>query len=123
MAKPETVTGYIDQASGTVRDRLIRMRDILQSVAPEAELTLKWGKPVLMMTGRILFAFAAAKKHITFTPTGPALNPFAEELKEFVVTKDSIQFSNTKPLPEDLIIRIAALRVKEVTENNAKWRY
>lgn len=72
---------------------------------------------------RILFSFAAFKSHLNFMPTSPAMEPFKEELKKHVTGKDTIQFPHDKPLPKALIRRIAAFRVKQVREKDARWMY
>ena len=47
--------------------------------SPKADEAIKWGYPVFE-EGRILFSYAAHKAHLNFFPTGPALEPFREEL-------------------------------------------
>lgn len=96
------------------------MRLILRKVAPNATETLKWGSPVFEEK-RILFAFAAFKSHVNFMPTPSAMKPFKKELAKFATGKATIQFPYDKPLPKTLIRRIAALRVKELKEKDAKW--
>lgn len=56
-------------------------------------------------------------------PTGPAMEPFKEELAAYKTGKDTIQFSYEKSLPKELIKRIAEYRAKDVRENDAKWMY
>lgn len=56
-------------------------------------------------------------------PTGPAMEPFKEELTEYKTGKDTIQFPYNKPLPKELIRKIAAYRAMDVRENDAKWMY
>ena len=73
--------------------------------------------------GRILFSFAAFKSHMNFMPTGPTLQHFIDELKDFKTGKDTIQFPYNKPLPVDLIRKIAKHRLRDVKENDAKWMY
>lgn len=120
--KPTTVEKYIAQFPETIQSHLLEMRCILQEVAPEAEETLKWGKPVFLLD-TILFAYAAHKSHLSFVPTGPALSPYTEELYGYVVKKDSIQFSYEVPLPKELIQKIAKYRLQDVVERKAKWKY
>ena len=120
--KPTTVAEYIASAPEAARPKLSELRLLLRSVAPEATETLKWGQPVFEQ-GTILFAYAAHKAHMTFVPTGPALEPFAGELKGFKRAKDSFQLPYDRPLPTDLIRRIAAYRLEDVTERGAKWKY
>lgn len=120
--KPVNVDDYINAAPEPARKSLREIRSILKKVAPDAREELKWGKPVLI-ENRILFSYSAYKTHLNFMPTGPALEPFRQELEEFTTGKDTIQFPYDKPLPEELIEKIAKYRIKDVKENDAKWMY
>lgn len=120
--KPTTVDGYIQAAPEQAQDKLREIRAILKKVAPKAAETLKWGSPVFE-EGRILFSYSAHKSHLNFSPTGPAMEPFREELATFKTGKDTIQFPYDKPLPKGLIRRIAAYRARQVREDDARWMY
>ena len=122
MAQPQgsTVAEYINAAPKEAQKKLREIRAILKSVAPKANETLKWGSPVFEEK-RILFAYAAFKKHLNFMPTPSAMKPFAKELADYVTGKGSIQFPYDKPLPKSLIRKIAAFRAKELREKDAKW--
>lgn len=122
MTKPETVDEYINSAPEYAREKLEEIRSLLKTVAPNATEELKWGQPVFIEK-RILFSYAAFKKHLRFMPTGPSLEPFKEELSHFNKGKDTIQFDYDKPLPASLIKKIATYRYKDVIENDAKWMY
>ena len=122
MTKPATVEEYINSAPAYAREKLHELRSILKSVAPNATEELKWGQPVLIEK-RILFSFAAFKNFLRFMPTGPSIEPFRNELASFNTGKDTIQFSYDKPLPVELIEKIASYRYKDVMENDAKWMY
>ena len=120
--KPANVDEYINAAPPPAQDKLREIRSILKKVAPNATELLKWGSPVFM-ENRILFSYSAHKTHINFMPTGPAMEPFTEELSEFITGKDTIQLPYNRPLPGILIQKIAEYRIKDVRENNAKWMY
>lgn len=119
-AKPTTVTEYINAAPKEAKAKLREMRTILKSAAPGATETLKWGMPVFE-ANRILFVYAAFKSHLNLMPTPSAMKPFTKELEGYKTGKGSIQFPYDKPLPKSLIRRIAAFRVKELKEKDAKW--
>ncbi len=120
--KPSNVEEYIDSSPSFAREKLREIRSILRKAAPNATEMLKWGYPVFMEK-RILFSYSAFKTHINFMPTGPAMKPFMNELSEFNTGKDTIQLPYDKPLPGNLIKRIAEFRLKDVRENDAKWMY
>ena len=118
--KPTTVTEYINAAPKEAQQKLREIRAILKKVAPKAKEGLKWGSPVLEEK-RILFAYTAHKSHLNFMPTHSSLAPFKEELKDYKTGKDTIQFPYDKPLPKQLIRKIAAYRAKDVRERGALW--
>lgn len=120
--KLKTVEEYIKGAPEAAQKKLNELRSILRDVSPRATETLKWGKPVFEFK-TILYAYAAHKSHLSFIPTGPSLKPFEKELSGYTVKKDSIQFTYDKPLPIQLIRKIAEYRVRDVEENDAKWKY
>jgi uncharacterized protein YdhG (YjbR/CyaY superfamily) len=120
--RPKTVDEYIELAPEIAREKLIEIRSVLSKVAPTATEVLKWGKPVFV-SKTILFGYSAHKSHLSFIPTGLALKPFEKELSGYTVKKDSVQFSYDKPLPKELIKKIAKYRTQEVDERDAKWKY
>src|SRR5688572_4532263 len=120
--KPTTVAEYITAAPTAARPKLRELRAILRSVAPKARETLKWGAPVFEEK-RILFSYAAYRSHLNFMPTGPAMTPFKKDLAAFKTGKDTIQIPYDAPLPKALIRRIAAHRLRQAREQDAKWMY
>ncbi|MCE9603878.1 MAG: DUF1801 domain-containing protein [Planctomycetia bacterium] len=113
---PTTIAEYIRAAPREGRPHLRRVYAILKSVAPEAEEAIKWGTP-FFVEPRFLFAFSAHKAHLGFTPTAAGLEPFREELKPYKTTKQGIlQLPYDKPLPEDLVRKIAECRLQAVSE-------
>jgi uncharacterized protein YdhG (YjbR/CyaY superfamily) len=120
--KPTNVDEYINTAPENAKEKLREIRSILKSVAPNATELLKWGMPVFMEK-RILFSYSAYKTHLNFMPTGPAMEPFKEELSKFKTGKDTIQFPYNEPLPKALIHKIATYRITDVRVNDAKWMY
>ena len=120
--KAKSVEEYIKAAPKEAQAKLRELRAILKKVAPDAAEKLKWGTPVLEEK-RILFAYSAHKSHLNFMPTGPALEPFREELAGFKTGKDTLQLPYDRPLPKTLLRRIATFRAKQVREHDARWMY
>ena len=118
--KAKTIAEYIDAAPKLAQEKLIEMRACLREIAPGAEESLKWGVPAFSYK-RIVFTFAARKDHIGFYPTPSAVETFSRELAAFKTGTSSIQFPLEKPLPLPLIRKIAAFRVRELNEKDAKW--
>ena len=120
--KPATVAAYIAAAPPGARPLLRALRALLRKTAPGAKEVLKWGQPAYER-GRILFSFSAHKTHVNFMPTGPAMAPFTKELVRFKTGKDTIQLPYGAPLPTALLRRIAAYRLRQVRDSDARWMY
>lgn len=118
--KPATIAEYIRSAPREAQGNLREMYAILRKAAPAATEAIKWRTPVFEEK-RILFAFAAFKSHLNFMPTPSVIRAFKKELAKYRTGKGSIQFPHDQRLPKALIRNIAALRVRELREKDAKW--
>ncbi|HSU54104.1 MAG TPA: DUF1801 domain-containing protein [Candidatus Dormibacteraeota bacterium] len=113
---PKTIADYIRGAPREGQPHLRRLYAILESVAPKAEQTIKWGMP-FFVEPRFLFAFSAHKAHLNFAPTAAALEEFRKELKKHKTTKNMLQIAYEDRLPEELIRKIAEYRLWHVGES------
>ncbi len=117
-----TIDLYIQSALPEGQPHLRKLYAILKRAAPEADEAIKWGNP-FFVEPRFLFAFSAHKAHLSFAPTAAALDAFRDELKGHKTTKNFLQVPYDKPLPEDLIRRIAehCVRALHEREDDAFW--
>jgi uncharacterized protein YdhG (YjbR/CyaY superfamily) len=113
--RPTTISEYIEAAPLEGQPHLRKLHAILESAAPEAEQTIKWGTP-FFVEPRFLFAFSGHKAHANLAPMETALEAFAKELKKHKTTKNFLQIPYDKPVPEELVRRIAEYCVKKVSE-------
>ncbi len=110
--KPQTVEEYIEAQDDAVKPYLHEMRQILRTALPDAQEKISWSMPTYWK-GQNILHFAASKKHLGLYPGDEATRLFAEKLAGFDVSKGTIRFPYTKPLPKELIAEIAAwCRVK-----------
>jgi len=119
---PATIAEYIQAAPRAGQPHLRRLYAILKSVAPEAEETIEWGTP-FFVEPRFLFAFSAHKAHLSFAPMATGLRCVRKELENHETTKNFLQIAYGKPLPENLIRRIAKRRLRDVRQrdDDAFW--
>jgi uncharacterized protein YdhG (YjbR/CyaY superfamily) len=120
--RPTTIAAYIRAAPREGQPHLRRLYAILKRVAPEAEEVIKWGTP-FFVEPRFLFAFSAHNAHLNFAPTPGALETFRKELEKHKTIKNALQVPYDKPLPGDLIRRIAEYRLWQVRQrsDDAFW--
>ncbi len=112
---PETIDEYIAAQDEVVQPRLIEVREILRAAIPDAEERISWAMPTYWK-GRNIIHFAASKKHMGLYPGSEATTAFADELKDFDVSKGTIRLPWNKELPTELIQRIARWCYEEYTD-------
>ena len=118
--KPTSVDEYIAGFPKDAQKALKEMRSALRKATPKAEEGLKWGMPAFSYS-RILFTYAAFKSHVSLYPTPAVVKAFAKDLTGYKTSSSAIQFPLNKSLPKDLIQRMAAFRVRESVEKDARW--
>ena len=96
----------LNKHRSAVQPRLREIRTILRAALPDAEERISWSMPTYWK-GRNIIHFAASKKHLGLYPGGEATTAFAEELKEYDVSKGAIRLPWNRELPVGLIRRIA----------------
>lgn len=106
---------YIAEFPPPTRELLTRMRQIIRESAPDAVETISYAIPTFDLGGRHLVHFAGYAHHIGFYPTGSGMDRFRDEFGSYKGAKGSVQFPLDEPLPEELIRRVVAYRVGEVT--------
>ena len=104
--KPQNIDEYIAAQDESVQPKLREVHAILRSALPDAQERISWSMPTYWK-GRNIIHFAAFKKHIGLYPGGEATAVFAQELKDFDLSKGTIRLPYDRELPADLITRIA----------------
>lgn len=93
---------------------LERVRQIIKSTVPDAEETISYAMPAFKYKGKPLVYFNAFKDHMSLFPTSKPTMVLADRLKDYKVSKGTIQFTADKPLPEELIQEILQVRLQEI---------
>lgn len=103
---PETIDEYIAAQPEEIQKYLREVRDALRAALPEAEERISWSMPTFWKKHNIIH-FAGFKNHIGLYPGPEAVLEFAGELKDYKISKGTIQLPYNKPLPLELIGKIA----------------
>ncbi len=114
MKTHKLVDEYIASFSGETRTRLEKIRQIVQTVAPDATEEFAYKMPAYKLNGKPLIYFAGYEHHIGFyaTPNGHAA--FAKQFSKYKQGKGSVQFPHTETLPAKLIENVIKYRVENL---------
>lgn len=109
---PTTIDEYISAFSPDVQAILQKIRQVVQSAAPDAQETISYQMPAFKLNGILLY-FAAFKKHIGLYPPIKGDAQLEKDVSPYAGEKGNLKFPLDQPIPFHLIERITELRVKQ----------
>ncbi|TXH01508.1 MAG: hypothetical protein E6R05_05595 [Candidatus Moraniibacteriota bacterium] len=95
---PTTVDEYIAGAPDIARTKLVELHDCLKQAATDAKEVLKWRQPAFEAE-YILYVYAGFKNHISLHPTADVITTLNKELKKYITSNNTLQFSLYERLP------------------------
>lgn len=125
MAKTDfkSVDEYIATKPDGVQAILKRVRNAIRKAVPGADEVISYQIPAFKLDGKAVLYFAGWKEHYSLYPaTDRVVEEFKDELAPYEVSKGTIRFPLSRPVPVSLIGRIAELRAKEGRERAAAKR-
>jgi uncharacterized protein YdhG (YjbR/CyaY superfamily) len=113
-APAKTVDEYLAAVPEPARSTLNNVRAAIRSVVPaDATEVISYRIPGFQYKG-ILVWFAAFSDHCSLFPTASVIKTFKKELKDYRISKGTIQFPVDKPLPADLVKKMVKARIAEM---------
>lgn len=116
MAKTDfkNIQEYHNIHTAETQERMEAIRQVIHKVVPGVEEVISYQIPCFKYLGYLVY-YSAYAKHISlsYPYTKEFLSTFADDLKNYKVSKSAIQFPNDKPLPLPLIKRFIQFRKKE----------
>ncbi len=123
MAKTDfkTVSDYIASRPPDVQRTLTRVRSAIRKAMPGAEEVISYHIPAYKLDGRAVLYFAGWKAHYSLYPsTSRLVAAFKDDLAPYEVSKGTIRFPLSEPVPVALIAGIATFRATEVRREKTK---
>lgn len=114
--KPQNVDEYIAGFPKETQKALEDIRKTIKKTAPEAEEMISYAISAFKLNGKGLIHYAGNKNHIGLYPTPAGDEEFQKELSAYKSGKSTIQFLLSKPMPLDLITKIAKFRIAEISQ-------
>jgi uncharacterized protein YdhG (YjbR/CyaY superfamily) len=113
--KVSAMDDYLDALPSAQRDALARVRAVVGRLEPEAVEGVSYGMPAFLYAGRPLLGFRAAKAHLSVFPFSPAAVEAVEDrLEGFHLSKGTIRFSPSRPVPDDVLVDLVRARKREI---------
>jgi uncharacterized protein YdhG (YjbR/CyaY superfamily) len=113
----KSVDDYVDSQPAAVRSILERVRNTIRKAVPRAEEVISYKIPTYKLDSGPVLYFAAWKQHYSLYPASQrVVAAFKDELAPYEISKGTIRFPLSQPVPVKLIGRIAKFRAKEVAE-------
>lgn len=110
-----SIDEYVAAQPAAAQAVLARVRSAIAKALPGAEEAISYQIPAFKRGGTAVIHFAAWKQHYSVYPASAAVvAALAGALAPYQVSKGTIRFPLSQPVPATLIARIAKLRAKEV---------
>jgi uncharacterized protein YdhG (YjbR/CyaY superfamily) len=103
-ADHKSVDDYIARQPPAAQPVLRRIREIVRKALPRAEETISYGVPTYKEHGTYVVYFAGFKQHYSLFPvTDPIAAAYKGDLTPYKVSKGTLRFSYSDPVPVKLI--------------------
>jgi len=110
----QTVDDYLSRAPEPARTTLNKIRAAIRSALPkEATEVISYRIPAFRYK-QVLVWYAAFSDHCSFFPTAAVIESFKSELKNYKLSKGTIQFPIDKPLPAALVKKMVEARLAQL---------
>lgn len=114
MDKPTTIAQYIASFEDDTKTRLALLYKTIKNELPEADESISYGLPTFKINNHPVIYFGGFSHHIGLYATPDGHAEFEEELSKYKRGKGSVQFPDDRPLPLDLVRRIARYRYEQL---------
>lgn len=103
----ESVEDYIASFPPEVQEVLERVRHRVRRVIPGAEEKISYQIPTITAQGKPIVHFAGWKAHISLYPVPEGDDDLAAAVAPYLSGKGTLKFPLQKPIPYELIERVA----------------
>jgi uncharacterized protein YdhG (YjbR/CyaY superfamily) len=119
----ERVRAYLAALPPRTRREVRKIRTIIRTTAPGATDSFSYGIPAFRLDDRPLLYYAGWKNHSSIYPmTSGVRRALGAELKGYEMSKGTIRFPLSKPLPSALIMRLVKARLTELRGEKTRSR-
>ena len=109
---------YIASAPEAFRPLLEHLRTLLRDALPDAVEMVAYKMPGFALDGEVIASYAAFSKQVGVYFPAPVIAEHAEAISAagFRHTKTGITFTTRKPLPDNLVVRLARTSLQQAVD-------
>lgn len=108
------VEAYLREIPEYARQEYSRIRKLVKNKVPEAEETISYGMPTFKTRGTHLLYFGVFKDHMSVFPGASIVDELLPKLDGYKTAKGTIQFTQDKPLPDEIIELLLDMRLATI---------
>ncbi len=109
------IDAYLRAVGEPKRGTLEALRGTILEIVPDAEQCISYQVPAFRVRGKVVAGFAAFKDHLSYLPfSGSVLGRIGDDLRDYTMTKSALHFPVDRPLPEEIVKRLIAVRLAEI---------
>ena len=108
-----TIDDYINALPEDIRPIVEKVRQTLHAAVPGSGETISYQMPTITVNGQSLVYFAGWKHHIGMYPLPEGDADFDRDIVPYRAVKSTLRFPYAKPIPYELIGRMARLLVDQ----------
>ena len=109
------VDDYVGSFPEDVQGVLAEIRRTIHHAVPGASESISYKIPTVTLNGRSFVYFAAWKSHVSLYPVPAGDVKFQDEIAPYRASRGTVHFPLGKPIPYDLIGRMAAHLARETS--------
>lgn len=111
--KHDNVDAYIADFPSSTQTVLENMRSIIKQTVPQATELISYNIPAYKLAGFLVY-FAGYNHHVGFYPGAAVIAHFTLKLTAYKLSKGTVQFPLTHPLPKELIVNMIEFKANEI---------
>lgn len=106
---------YLETVPVRHREVLKVLRTRILDIVPGADEGLSYRVPAFRVDGAVIAGFASFTNHMSYLPfSGSVLLQLSDEIAAFSHTKSALHFTADKPLSDQLVEQLIAVRWTEI---------
>jgi uncharacterized protein YdhG (YjbR/CyaY superfamily) len=105
---------YFKKFNPAQQAELKRIRQIVRETVPEAEEAVSYGVPAFKYKEKYLIGYCAYKDHLSLFPGSEPIEAVKDKLKDFTLSKGTIQFTLEHSIPESVIKEMLHVRIADI---------